>query len=174
MGSNGPRLGCSNMNTLLIWSLVIIVVTFLLKLFFIKPGSIGVKYLYKKKDFLMSRAEHELFDILVDLIDGKYYIFPQVHLNAMLDHKIVGQNWNAAFRHIDEKSVDFVLCDKKYIKPLLVIELDDKTHELENRKSRDAEVERILNDTQIPLLRLQNKGFFDKQLVATQLKDYLR
>lgn len=122
----------------------------------------------------MSRAEHELFNILVGLIGDKYYIFPQIHLATILDHKIVGQNWKAAFRHIDEKSVDFVLCDKKYIKPLLVIESDDKTHELENRKSRDVEVERIFNDTQIPLLRLQNKGFFDKELVETQLKNYLK
>lgn len=46
-----------------------------------------------------------------------------------MDHKIKGQNWQGALSHIDRKSVDIVLCDKNYIAPKLVIELDDKSHE---------------------------------------------
>jgi hypothetical protein len=98
-------------------------------------------YNYKKKDFLMSRAEHEFFDILVEVAGNQYHVFPQIHLSTILDNKVVGQNWRGAFRHIDEKSVDFVICDKAYIKPILAIELDDKTHEREDRKGRDGEVE---------------------------------
>jgi len=115
-----------------------------------------------------------LFDILVALVGNKYHVFPQIHLATILDHKIVGQNWVSAFRHIDEKSVDFVICDINYIKPLLAIELDDKTHESNVRKNRDAEVEQILSDAQIPLLRIENKGFFDKEIIATQLNNYLK
>jgi very-short-patch-repair endonuclease len=121
----------------------------------------------------MSRAEHELFDILIALVGNEYHVFPQIHLATILDHKVVGQKWKSAFRHIDEKSVDFVLCDKRYIRPLLVIELDDKTHEYKDRKDRDIEVERILSGAQIPLLRIENKGTFDKEFIATQLRNYL-
>lgn len=56
-------------------------------------------YHYKTKDYLMSRAEHEFFDILVAFIGNLYFVFPQVHLATILDHKIVGQNWKGVFRH---------------------------------------------------------------------------
>lgn len=124
-------------------------------------------YSYKRKDFIMSRPEHKFFDILVEIFGNKYYIFPQIHLATILDNKIVGQNWKGAFRHIDEKSVDFVICDKSYIKPLLAIELDDSTHRKENRKERDGEVERILNEADLPILRFVNKGYFDKEEIKS-------
>lgn len=123
-------------------------------------------YHYKARNYLISRAEHKFFDVLIESIGDRYYVFPQVHLPTFLDHKIVGQNWKGAFRHIDEKSVDFVLCDKAYIKPLLAIELDDKTHERDDRKKRDIEVENILKEAGLPLLRFENHGSFDKAKIT--------
>lgn len=117
-------------------------------------------YQYKKREFFMSRAEHDFYDKLIATIGKDYYVFAQVHLPTILDNKVVGQNWKGAFRHIDEKSVDFVLCDKNYISPKLVIELDDKSHEREDRVGRDIEVERILKEANMPLLRLKNSDNF--------------
>lgn len=123
---------------------------------------IGKKgYKYKKKDFFMSRAEHECYDALMIAVGDKYYVFPQVHLPTLIDNKVVGQNWKGAFSHISQKSVDFVLCDKSYISPKLAIELDDKTHERQDRIDRDGEVERIFKDARLPLLRLENRGRFN-------------
>jgi len=119
------------------------------------------KYQYKRKDFFLSRAEHACYDALIDAVGSDYYIFSQVHLPTIVDNKIVGQYWRGAFRHIDENSVDFVLCDKKYISPKLVIELDDQTHERLDRQKRDKEVERILQEAGLPLLRLENHGKFN-------------
>jgi len=126
-------------------------------------------YNYKRKDFFMSRPEHEFFDILVEIVGSQYYVFPQVHLDDILDYKVKGQNWKGAFRHIDQKSVDFVICDKAYIKPLLAIELDDRSHEREDRKARDGEVERILSGSDLPLLRFGNNGHFDKEYIKNDL-----
>ena len=131
-------------------------------------------YNYKKKDFLMSRAEHEFFDILVEVVGNQYYVFPQIHLSTILDNKVLGQNWRGAFRHIDEKSVDFVICDKAYIKPILAIELDDRTHEREDRKGRDGEVERILKESGLSLLRFGNNGSFNKEEIKRLILDKLR
>ncbi len=118
-------------------------------------------YQYKKKDFFLSRAEHECYDALIKAVGNDFHIFAQVHLPTIVDNKVVGQNWRGAFRHINEKSVDFVLFDKAYIAPKLVIELDDRTHEREDRIERDKEVERILQDADLPLLRLGNHGSFN-------------
>lgn len=115
-------------------------------------------YRYGRKDYFMNRAEHEFFDILTGVVGSSYYVFPQVHLSTILEHRIKGQDWRAAFRRINGKSVDFVICDKAYIKPLLAIELDGRSHDIEAVRQRDAEVERIFEGAELRLLRIANHG----------------
>lgn len=131
-------------------------------------------YKYKRKDFLISRPEHEFFDILVGVVGSKYNIFTQVHLPTILEHKVVGQNWKGAFSHINGKSVDFVVCDKAYIKPLLAIELDDKSHEREDRIERDGIVEQMLEEAGMPLLRFGNNGSFNKEEISRLILEKLK
>lgn len=130
-------------------------------------------YSYRRKGSLITDAEHEFFDILVSSVGNQYYIFPQVHLSSLLDHDVVGQNWRGAFSHINGKSVDFVLCDKQNIIPLLVIELDDQSHKREDRELRDEEVERILKESGLPLLRLENHGHFEKENMIKRISEKL-
>lgn len=130
------------------------------------------KYRYTRKQFFLTRAEHECYDALIAAVGNKYHVFAQVHLPTILDNKVKGQDWRAALAHINRKSVDFVLCDKAYISPKLAIELDDKSHERPDRQERDREVERILGDAGVPLLRLENKGRFDPQELAQRINEY--
>lgn len=139
-----------------------------------KDSTESKKYKYDQKNFIMTRAEHECFDALVKAIGDKYHVFPQVHLPSIVNNKVVGQNWKAAFRHISQKSVDFVLCDKAYLAPKLAIELDDKSHERADRIDRDGEVERILADAGLPLLRLENHGRFDSADFARKIEETLK
>jgi len=131
------------------------------------------KYSYTKKKYLISRAEHEFYTALVSAVGNDFYIFAQVHLPTLIDHKIKGQSWQGALSHISRKSVDFVLCDKSYISPVLAIELDDKSHLSEERQERDGEVERILSEAGMPLLRIENHGSFDPNNLASSIKQKL-
>lgn len=128
------------------------------------------KYDYKRRNWFLTKAEHEFYKTLVQAVDQDYIIFAQVHLPTLLDEKVVGQNWKAAFRHVSQKSVDFVLCDKAYISPKLAIELDDKSHDRPDRQDRDIEVERILKGAGMPLLRIQNHGTFNPQDLAQKIR----
>lgn len=133
-----------------------------------------VIYRYGRKDFFMSRAEHEFFDVLIEAVGSNYYVFPQVHLSAILEHRIKnGQDWKAAFRHINGKSVDFVICDKAYIKPLLAIELDGRSHDIEAVRQRDADVEHIFEGADIKLLRFANHGSPDREEVRRRVSGAL-
>lgn len=138
----------------------------------IKKTSTGKKsrYSYLRKKYFISRAEHEFYNALVSAVGNDYYVFAQVHLPTLVDHKIKGQNWQGAFSHINRKSVDFVLCDKAYISPILAIELDDKSHLSVDRRERDSEVERILSEAGLPLLRIENHGTFDLKSIASEIK----
>lgn len=134
-----------------------------------------VVYSYGRKDFLMTKAENEFFSLLKEVLKDRYQIFPQVHLTALLDEKKVkGQNWKAAFRHINGKSVDFVVCDQNYTRPLLAIELDDFSHDAEDRRSRDVEVERIFENANMPLLRFREYKAMSREEIATRVEGALQ
>jgi hypothetical protein len=130
-------------------------------------------YHYKKKEFILTKAEYEFFKTLQSVVGEQYYVFPQMHLPTFIDYKVPGQSWRAAFRHIDEKSVDFVICDKNYLRPLVAIELDDSSHSREDRVLRDEEVERILKEGDLPLLRFKNKGGFSTEEVSGEISNII-
>lgn len=103
----------------------------------------------------MTQNESQVFDKLQNILGGKNYIFPQVHLSSIFDEKIKnGQDWEGARAHIEKKSVDYVVCDKVSKKILFAIELDDKSHEKPDRIARDKTVNELFDEVGIPLIRV--------------------
>lgn len=98
---------------------------------------------YKKRISVMTPTEQNFFKQLQQEYGEKYYIFPQINLDKLLDVEGDKNNYRARNR-ITQKSVDFVLADKETLSTRLVIELDDWTHKLEKRKIRDEFVKKIL------------------------------
>jgi len=113
----------------------------------------------------MSRTETEFFVKLERTVSERYYVFPQVHLSALLSPQAQGKDWLYAFRHINGKSVDYVLCDKQTLRPTYAIELDDYTHDKADRRKRDAEVERIFEEAELPLVRFRNKNVSGAEII---------
>ena len=125
-------------------------------------------YTYRAKKHLMTPREEDCFRVLNRIFDKKYYIIPQVHLSALFDHEVAGQNYKGAFSHINGKSVDFVLMNKETLRPICAIEIDDYSHNSVNRYKRDVEVERIFKEANLALIRsreflnLSDKQIFEK------------
>jgi hypothetical protein len=136
------------------------------------PSS-NVKYHYRCKDFFMSKVENDFFDALMEVVGNNYYVFPQVHLSTILDHTVKGQSWKGAYATINQKSVDYVICSKGYRKPLLAIELDDGTHDLEDRQQRDANVAHIFEDARLPLVRFRNVQALSKEEITRRILEKL-
>lgn len=134
---------------------LVVVIAAIISVLSKRQSRVVTEYRYSRKKFFMSAAEHKFYDILISIVGHNYYVFAQVHLPTILDHKVTGQNWRGAFRHIDEKSIDFVLCDKAYISPVLAIELDDSSHTRTDRQERDKIVEQMLDSAGLPLLRFK-------------------
>lgn len=123
-------------------------------------------YNYQAKQYFMTKSENDFFRMLNNVAGDRYFIFPQVHLSAILDEKIKGQNWKAAFKHINGKSIDYVLCDKQSLKPVYAVELDDYTHNYSNRQERDQEVERMFQSAGIPLVRFNDYKTLNQEDIA--------
>lgn len=131
------------------------------------------QYKYYAKSYVMTSRENECFKILNEILSSKWFVVPQVHLSALLDYRVKGQNWNAAFRHINGKSVDFVLIGKESYKVICAIELDDSTHNKPERKERDVEIERIFNQARIPLARISKFESMTKPELAKVITDVI-
>ena len=63
--------------------------------------------------------------------------------------------WQTAFNKINKKHIDFILCNPENLFPLLLIELDDSTHDTDKGKERDTFVEKVFEKTGYKLLRIR-------------------
>lgn len=111
------------------------------------------KYTYDRKARVMTKTELEFFKLLSNALDSSMYIIPQAHLSSFLSHTIPGQSWRGAFAAINGKSVDFLVCEYATSRPLLVIEVDDYTHQFEDRIVRDTFVNTICKRAKVPVVR---------------------
>jgi len=126
-------------------------------------------YHYRRKERLMTSVEADFMQVLLEIVGDKYRVFPQIHLSSVLDHKVEGQTWKYALGHINSKSVDYVVSDKDQFRPLVAIELDDKTHDRESRRLRDKEVERIFAEAKLPLVRFSNSQSHEVETVRQRI-----
>lgn len=125
-----------------------------------------LSYKYRGKTHIMTQREEKFFLLLNDIFRDKCYIIPQVHLSALLEHRIKGQNWKGAFSHINGKSVDYVLLRSKDLSVLCAVELDDSTHDTADRIERDKEVGWMFGLANVPLIRLRNPENMSKQEIV--------
>ncbi|WP_313757594.1 DUF2726 domain-containing protein [Tissierella sp.] len=126
-------------------------------------------YPYEKKKYLLSVAEKNFYDVLSLVIkDTEYYICPKVRLADII---VVGKTdkRQSYFNKIQSKHIDFLLCDKDSLVPLLAIELDDSSHLKDDRISRDDFVNKALESAELDLIRFKVQQTY----TVTEIKDKL-
>ena len=97
-----------------------------------------------KKPFLMTIPERKFYDILVEVVCVKYHVIPQMVLSNVVSVNHY-EKYKRMYRNkINRYVLDFVLFEKPYFTPHLAIELDDTSHLLPERESRDGKVDAIL------------------------------
>lgn len=113
------------------------------------------EYKYSKKEYIMTAAEGTFYRRLDGLFGDRYFIFPQVHLSSLLEHRVKGQDWKAALSKIQRKSVDFALVDKQSLRTIFAVELDDLSHDSQKRIVRDDFVDGAFRDSGVRLVRIR-------------------
>lgn len=115
---------------------------------------------------LMTKYESYFYDILVELKDElNIEIMPQVNLAS-----IINKDTNNYYRNELFRNIDFGIFTKDYKKLLLLIEINDKTHNTKSRKSRDIKVDRIVNDAGIKLIKFYSNYSNKKEYVKERIK----
>ena len=129
------------------------------------------KWPYLKRDSLLTEAEKRFYFVLSEIIGNNYLIFPKVRMADLLYlPKMNNSDYYHYQNKIQSKHIDFLLCDKENIKPLLVIELDDSSHLKIDRVLRDTLVDKIFESAQMPILHIKNSADYDKTSLLSQIK----
>ena len=101
--------------------------------------------IYREKP-LMTNTEKNFYQKL-KVLEPKYKIIPQVNLGTIIE-KISSEKFeNELFRNID-----YGIFTNDFSKVLLLIELNDQTHNQPQRKKRDIKVKEICNKANIPIM----------------------
>ena len=129
-----------------------------------KEEPVREEYRYAVKDSFMSAPERELYVRLLRLVGGDFAIFPQVALVSLIDKVNFGSYRNELFR-----IVDFALCDRFSLKPVLIIELNDASHKREERMRRDEKVRCIAARAGLNVLTLELDSMPDDRALRKKI-----
>ncbi len=132
---------------------------------------------YKAAPALFTPAEQLFLSSLETALHGvPVKIFGKVRIADILKVRpgLAKSDYQGAFSKISAKHVDFVLVNPLTTAPLLIIELDDSTHEAHHRKVRDAFVDEAMYQAQIPILHVPLRQRYDENNLRTQIVEILR
>lgn len=120
---------------------------------------------------LLTPAERAFFVALRQAVGTDYQLFAKVRLGDILQIEpgVSGKRRFAAFGRISSKHADFVLCDPRSFAVVVVVELDDRSHQRRDRQERDRFFDSALAVASIPVLRVTARRGYD----ARELRDRL-
>lgn len=106
---------------------------------------------YRLRDDFFSPAELSFYHVLSLAAPSKVVILGKVRLADLFF--VLKPNENRKyFNYIVGKHIDFLVCDSSTLKPLVGIELDDASHDRDDRIERDEFVNQVFETAKLPLL----------------------
>lgn len=124
-------------------------------------------YPYCKKN-LLSNNELNFYKELKPIAEKlKLHIIAKVRIADFVDTEkglSYFEKWEFLSK-ITQKHIDFILCNPENLSPILLIELDDNSHETEKRKERDKFVEEVYKKAEYKLLRVRNADNIESKIL---------
>lgn len=125
---------------------------------------------YRKKDYLLTKAERSFYEVVRTVVGNEWVIFAKVRMLDLVWLPRSTANAQAHRNRVQSKHVDFILCDPHTLNPVLVIELNDRSHERADRQERDAFVDAVLQAAGLPVLHVAASSGY----VTTELSRRIR
>lgn len=118
---------------------------------------------YIKRNFMTS-TEMIFYNKIKELND-EYIVIPQVNLGTIIEKKTKG------YRNELFKNIDFAIFSKDFKEVLLLIELNDSTHQQSKRRKRDRNLYDICKNANIKLITFYTKYPNEKKWVLNRIKN---
>ncbi len=123
---------------------------------------------YRPKKSLMTGSERHCFQLLNDIFGQKFYIIPQVDVSALLNHKVGSQNHLEAYGFIENKTVDFVFCNKQTLRPVCAVKLDTGKNTDHSLGSDPKDMEKFFQSAHLPFVRITKPDKLDRQTIIEE------
>lgn len=123
---------------------------------------------YRPKKSLMVGTERRCFQLLNDIFGQRFYIIPQVDVSALLNHKVGNQNRYEAYSFIENKTVDFVFCNKQTLRPVCAVKLDDNKTTNRSPGSDPKDMEKFFQSAHLPFVRVTKLDKLDRQAIIEE------
>lgn len=140
-------------------------------------GSFGVILLFLmyyfnqvryEKAKLMTDGELRFYKVLKYALGDKYDVLAQVRLANVVKIQDKYFIWKK-FNLLGAKCVDFVIIDKVTGETMLVVELDDRSHNRPDRKRRDRFVNNVLKDSGVAILHKKYEKYYDENNLKKEI-----
>ena len=128
---------------------------------------------YEKCEYLLTKAEKSFFLVLVQAVPQDHAVFPKTRLADLIKIRKGVEKWQSHFNRISAKHADFVVCDRQWITPRLVIELDDASHGESRRAERDDFIDAALKAAGLPVLHVKARAAYDARELGKQIAELL-
>ena len=121
---------------------------------------------YSKKDCLLTELEKRYYQEFTEILGSRYIVLPQINLATVINKE------SAGFRTELFRNIDFGVFDKN-LTPLLLIEINDPSHNREDRIERDESVRKICKKARLPLVTFWTKDGINRQMFINEFRKYL-
>jgi len=121
---------------------------------------------YRRSESLLTPAERSFYEVLRGVVGDDVHLFAKVRLADLVWLPRAMDNRQAHLNRITSKHIDFVLCERHSLAPLLAVELDDSSHQARDRRQRDVFVNEVLQAAGLPLLRVPVQRSYVPEEVA--------
>ena len=122
---------------------------------------------YVVRNSIMTECEKHFFLAIKEVVKDEYIVQPQINLASIIVKDSLSKYRNELFRN-----VDFGIFDHNY-RPLVLIEINDSTHESGERKNRDKKVLQICNMANIPLVTFWTQYGVNRAYIEKKLSEHL-
>lgn len=129
---------------------------------------------YAMRPQLLTAAELNFFQSLRNVVGDRAIVCVKVGLGDVFNIRQEAKDQYRSYRNkIDRKHVDFLLCDPITMSPLAGIELDDRSHQRDDRMARDEFVDSVFDAAGLPLLHVPVKRAYVAAEVEAQIAPFL-
>lgn len=134
-----------------------------------KQTTIELKNIYVKKTRYITECEKKYFDKLNNVLKNTNYVcFPQINLATIID-----KTENKWYRNELFHNIDFGIFKANTFEPLILIEINDRTHRQYKRMDRDEKVNQICKEADLPLITLYTNQPNEEWYIRNLLKQYI-
>jgi len=128
---------------------------------------------YKKRNSILTFRERIFFSSLKKAVSSEYLIMAKVRMGDVvwLENEPKDRK-----QHVNKtlcKHVDFLLCSRFRLIPVLVIEVDDPSHQWEGRAENDRFKDETFASVGLPILRVKMQDRYDVESLSRQIQELI-